>query len=33
MKSGKARDEGLGLDIKKAELLETGEIRLGNGKM
>ena len=32
MKQGKARDD-LNLDIKKAELLDTGEIKLGNGKM
>ena len=33
-KLGKTREEAmLGLNIKQAELLETGEIRLGNGKM
>ena len=33
MKQGVTREDTLGLDIKKAELLETGEIKLGNGKM
>ena len=32
--SGKTREEVfLGLDIKKAELMSTGEVRLGNGKI
>jgi len=31
---GKTREEVfLGLDIKKAELMSTGEVRLGNGKI
>lgn len=33
-KLGKTREEVfLGLDIKKAELMSTGEVRLGNGKI
>lgn len=33
-KQGKTREEAmLGLNIKKAELMETGEIKLGNGKI
>merc|ERR1711934_1078586 len=33
-KTGKTREEVfLGLEIKKAELLPTGEVRLGNGKI
>ena len=31
---GKTREEArLGLDVKQAELLDTGEIKLGNGKI
>jgi hypothetical protein len=33
-KKGKSREEAaLGLNIKKAELLDSGEIKLGNGKI
>jgi hypothetical protein len=33
-RKGKTREEAkLGLDIKKAELLDTGEIKLGNGRI
>ena len=33
-RKGKTREEAmLGLNIKKAELLDSGEIKLGNGKI